>query len=169
MSKPEIAITVNGRPYRMAVEPDRTLLDVLREELGLTGVKPCCLRGECGACTVLLNGEPVTSCLVLAADADSCSITTIEGIAQDGRLHPLQEAFLHHASFQCGYCASGVILSAKALLDRNSRPSEEDIREAIAGNLCRCTGYVRIVEAIRSVAESNIVKTIQAVAGSGRD
>jgi carbon-monoxide dehydrogenase small subunit len=168
MSKPEIALTVNGRPCQLEVEPDRTLLEVLREELGLTGVKPCCLRGECGACTVLLNGEPVTSCLVLAVDADGCAITTIEGIAKEGRLHPLQQAFLNHASFQCGYCASGVILSAKALLDRSSHPTEDEIREAIAGNICRCTGYVRIVEAIQSVAESNIVKTIQAVAGSGR-
>ena len=152
MAKPEIRMTVNGRVRELFVEPWRTLLDVLREDLGLTGVKPGCEGGECGGCTVILDNAPVVSCMVLAADAHGKDIVTIEGISENDKLHPLQEEFLQLSSFQCGYCAPGFVLSAKALLDENPNPTEREIREAIAGNLCRCTAYVRIVKAIQSVA-----------------
>ena len=138
------------------IEPWWTLARVLREELNLTGVKVGCETGDCGVCTVLVNGEAVKSCLMLAVKADGKEVLTIEGLAGDnGDLHPIQQAFVANYAVQCGFCTSGMILTAKALLDENSSPSEEEIKLAMSGNLCRCTGYVRIVEAIRSVANGN--------------
>jgi len=150
----QIRLKVNGEPYELLVEPRKTLLDVIREDLCLTGTKKGCDTGDCGACTILINGMPVNSCLVLAVDAQDKDITTIEGIAQDGQLHPLQEAFINHGAIQCGFCTPGMILSAKALLDKNPRPTELEVRKAIAGNLCRCTGYDKIVRAILAVVQS---------------
>jgi carbon-monoxide dehydrogenase small subunit len=142
---------VNGELCEVLVEPRTTLLQVLRENLGLTGTKQGCNAGDCGACTVLIDNRPVDSCLTLAIEAQGKEILTIEGLDQQGKLHPLQQAFIDHYAVQCGFCTPGMILSAKALLDRNSRPTEEEVREAISGNLCRCTGYVKIVEAILAV------------------
>ncbi|MDA8186805.1 MAG: (2Fe-2S)-binding protein [Dehalococcoidales bacterium] len=151
--KERIALLVNSEEYVVDVEPYWTLLDVLRREIGLTGTKKGCDSGDCGACTVLIDGKAVDSCLVLAVAAQGKSILTIEGLARDEKLHPLQEAFIEYGAIQCGYCTSGMILSAKALLDENPHPTEEEIRKGIAGNLCRCTGYAKIVEAISAVAE----------------
>ncbi len=148
-----LKFTVNGVLREVMVEPYQTLLDVLREELGLTGVKKGCDGGHCGACTVLLQGKPVNSCLVLAPDARDKEILTIEGLAQGGKLHPLQEAFLQHNAFQCGFCTPGILLTAKAFLEENPHPTEEEVKEALVGNLCRCTGYVRIIQAILSCAQ----------------
>jgi carbon-monoxide dehydrogenase small subunit len=147
----QITLTVNGETEFIEVESHRTLLQVLREELDLTGTKDGCNGGECGACTVLFDGEPVNACLVLAVEADGHEVVTIEGLAQDGALDPLQRAFINRNAVQCGFCTPGMIISARALLDRNPHPSEMEIRQAIAGNLCRCTGYARIVEAVESV------------------
>ncbi len=149
-----IRMTVNGREREVHVDPWRSLLYVLREDLGLTGVKYGCEAGECGACTVLLDGEPVVSCVALGADADGRTVETVEGISEGDRLHPLQEEFLKLGAFQCGYCAPGFVMSAKALLAENPDPTETEIREAIAGNLCRCTAYVGIVKAIGDVASA---------------
>jgi carbon-monoxide dehydrogenase small subunit len=146
----EINLTVNNRPYRLSVLPWRTLLEVIRENLGLTGTKEGCGLGECGACTVLIDGRAVNSCLVLAAEADGKQITTIEGLADGDKLHPLQQAFVDHGGLQCGFCTPGMILSAKALLDENPTPTEEEIKQGIAGNLCRCTGYAKIIESIKA-------------------
>jgi carbon-monoxide dehydrogenase small subunit len=146
----EINLTVNNRPYRLSVLPWRTLLEVIRENLGLTGTKEGCGLGECGACTVLIDGRAVNSCLVLAAEADGKEITTIEGLADGDKLHPLQQAFVDHGGLQCGFCTPGMILSAKALLDENPTPTEEEIKQGIAGNLCRCTGYAKIIESIKA-------------------
>lgn len=143
-----IALRVNGESYEVAVDPWRTLLEVLRENLMLTGAKNACNRGDCGACTVLMDGKPVVSCLTLAVEAQDKEILTIEGLARDGQLHPLQKSFIEHGAIQCGFCTPGTILSAKALLDRNPQPTEEEAREGISGNLCRCTGYAKIIEAI---------------------
>ena len=151
-----IQLKVNGETHEVAVQPWRTLLEVLRESLGLTGAKRGCDEGDCGACTVLMDGEAVPSCLVLAVEAQGKEITTIEGLAQDGKLHPIQEAFVKYGALQCGFCTPGMILSAKALLDKNPKSKEEEIRLAIAGNLCRCTGYVKIIEAIGAAAEGKI-------------
>ena len=148
----DITLTVNGRRYKLSVDPLRTLVEVLREDLGFTGVKVGCGKGECGACTILLNGKPVNSCLILAVEADGSNILTIEGLSKDGTIHPLQEAFIKYGAVQCGYCTPGMILSAKALLDVNPNPSELDVREAISGNLCRCTGYAKIIKAILEAA-----------------
>ena len=148
-----ITLVVNGEQYEVVVEPRETLLDVIRDKVGLTGTKKGCDTGDCGACTVILDGRAVNSCLVLAVEARNKSILTIEGLAEK-ELHPLQKAFVEHGAIQCGYCTPGMILTAKALLDENPNPSEWEIREGIAGNLCRCTGYVKIVEAIKAVAES---------------
>jgi aerobic carbon-monoxide dehydrogenase small subunit len=148
-----IHTTVNGRAHAFAVAPNQTLLDLLRDTLGLTGTKRGCEIGECGACTVLLDGVAVNSCLVLAPQIEGRQITTVEGLAQGERLSPLQEAFLDHEAVHCGFCTPGTLLSAKALLDRNPSPTEHEIREAISGNLCRCTGYAQIVEAIDGAAE----------------
>lgn len=149
-----INLTVNGEAREVAVEPRRTLLEVLRDELNLTGTKKGCDTGECGACTVIMNGTTVNSCLVLALQANGGEVTTIEGLAQGMELHPLQKVFVERGAIQCGYCSPGMILSAKALLDENPRPSEREVREAISGNLCRCTGYVKIVEAVLAASEA---------------
>ncbi|MFZ5633492.1 MAG: (2Fe-2S)-binding protein [Bacillota bacterium] len=145
--------TVNGLPVDITVGPHRRLLDILREDLGLTGTKEGCGEGECGACTVLLNGRPVNACLVLAPEAGGAEIVTIEGVAGKDSLHPIQEAFLEAGAVQCGYCTPGMVLTAKALLDKNANPNDRDIKVAISGNLCRCTGYIKIVEAVRLAAK----------------
>jgi len=148
-----ITLKVNGNQWDLAVEPNRTLLDVLRCDLELTGTKRGCDLGECGACTVVLNGKPVNSCLVLAVQANGGEILTIEGLAGPGGLHPIQQAFVEKGAIQCGFCTPGMILSANSLLQKNLKPSEAEIRVALSGNLCRCTGYQKIVEAIQSVAQ----------------
>jgi aerobic carbon-monoxide dehydrogenase small subunit len=143
---------VNGRQHRTAIPPNRTLLEFVRDDLRLTGAKEGCGTGDCGACSMMVNGKLVTTCLMLAPQADGAEITTIEGVAQNGTLHPVQQAFIDHGAVQCGFCIPGMILAGKALLDREPQPSRERIREAIAGNLCRCTGYTRIVDAIESAS-----------------
>ena len=147
-----LTMTVNSQPVSLEIEADELLVDVLRDRLGLTGTKIGCNEGECGACTVIMAGRPVLSCLLPALRAQGQDIVTIEGLGDGDRLHPLQEAFVEHGAVQCGYCIPGFVLSAKALLDRNPQPSREEIKEAVAGNLCRCTGYAKILEAIESVA-----------------
>lgn len=149
-----ITLQVNGEACEVAAEPRTILLDVLREQLGLTGAKLACDYGNCGSCTVLIDGKAVLSCLTLAMDAQGKDITTIEGMAQNGLLHPLQQAFVEHGAIQCGFCTPGMLLSAKALLDQNPHPDETEVKEAISGNLCRCTGYHKIADAILDVAES---------------
>lgn len=149
-----LQMTVNGQPHSIEVEPDELLVDVLRDRLGLTGTKIGCNEGECGACTVILDGRAVLSCLLPALRAHGRSITTIEGLSDGDVLHPVQEAFVDHGAVQCGYCTPGFILSAKALLDDNPHPTLDEIKEAIAGNLCRCTGYVKILEAIEAAART---------------
>ncbi len=153
---------VNGHAYQIAAHPSERLLDVLRDRLGLTGTKEGCGTGQCGACTVLVDGRAVNSCLLLAADAAGKEITTIEGLAPPGKLHPLQQAFLDHGAVQCGFCTPGMILSAKALLDENPAPSEEEIKRGLAGNLCRCTGYRKIFEAVSSYARASRATTRRA-------
>jgi len=148
-----VKLEVNEEIYEVDVEPYETLIAVLRDKIELTGARRGCDVGGCGACTVLLDGRPVYSCMVFAARAEGKKVTTIEGLAKDGRLHPVQEAFIKHGAVQCGYCTPGMILSAKALLDKNLNPTEDEVREAIAGNLCRCTGYVKVVKAILAAAE----------------
>jgi carbon-monoxide dehydrogenase small subunit len=148
-----LRLKVNGENYDISVKPNETLLDVLRDRLDLTGTKKGCDTGQCGACTVLLDGKPVASCLVIAVEAQDKEVCTIEGLARDGKLHPLQEAFIEQGAVQCGYCTPGMILSAKALMEENPHPNEHEVKEAIAGNLCRCTGYVKIVKAILAASE----------------
>jgi len=148
-----IRLNVNEKVYKVRVEPYWTLVDVLREKLGHTEVKKACGTGECGACTVLLDGKAVPSCLILAVQAEGRKITTIKGLSNGPKLHPLQEAFIKYHAFQCGFCTPGMILSAKSLLDENPNPTEEDVRSAIAGNLCRCTGYVKPIYAILAAAK----------------
>ena len=149
-----LTLTVNGVTYTINVEPNRTLVDVLRDVLGLTGTKKSCNEGECGACTVLMDDKPVASCLVLAVDADKKSITTIEGLAMGEDLHPLQVAFVRNGGIQCGYCTPGMIMSAKALLDHNPDPTPLQVRTALVGNLCRCTGYQQIVDSVIAAAKA---------------
>jgi carbon-monoxide dehydrogenase small subunit len=149
-----IRFTVNGVERSLEVEPRKTLLAVLRDQLLLTGTKEGCSTGDCGACTVLLDCRPVASCLVLAVEADGHEVTTIEGLARDGELHPVQRAFIETGGMQCGFCTPGMILSAVALLADNPDPSEAEIRRALAGNLCRCTGYTRIVESVQAAARA---------------
>ncbi|MBU2499446.1 MAG: (2Fe-2S)-binding protein [Proteobacteria bacterium] len=151
MEKELLVLTVNEEVYEIAVKPNDTLLEVLREKLDLVGTKEGCGLGECGTCTVLINGRPMLSCLTLALDAAGSRITTIEGVAPGEDLDPLQQAFITHGAVQCGYCTPGMILTAKELLQREARPTAKQIKEAIAGNLCRCTGYIKIVEAIQAV------------------
>ena len=146
-SKKRVALTVNGKHVESHIEPRMTLAEFLREELELTGTKVGCNRAECGSCTVLLDGNPVYSCTVLAVDAAGKEVMTIEGLSDEGKLHPLQEAFIEHDALQCGYCTPGMILSVKALLNRNPHPTENDVRRAIDGNLCRCGSYQNILEA----------------------
>lgn len=149
---------VNGVVYTLGVRDDETLLEVLRDRLGLTGVKKACDgAGECGSCTILLNGKAVDSCLFLAVNAEGADIVTIEGLATEKGLHPLQEAFLRTGALQCGFCSPGMILSAKALLDENPNASRQEITDALAGNLCRCTGYVKIIEAIQTAKKGRII------------
>ncbi len=149
-----VTLNVNGKPYEVAVDVNRTLLEVLRKDLGLTGAKEGCDMGECGSCTVLIDGKPALACLILAMDARHKEIVTIEGLAsENGQLHPIQKAFVEYGAVQCGFCTPGMILSAKALLDRIPSPDEEQVKNAIAGNLCRCTGYNKIVEAILAAAK----------------
>jgi len=151
--KHNIRLTVNGESYTVAVEPYESLLDVLRDKLSLTGTKKGCNRGDCGACTIIMDGKTVNSCLVLAVEADDKEVLTIEGLVNNGQLHPIQEAFVQYGAVQCGYCTPGMIMSAKALLDENPNPTEEEVKRAIGGNLCRCTGYVKIVDAVKKAAE----------------
>jgi aerobic carbon-monoxide dehydrogenase small subunit len=151
--KKMICLTINGKEYELAVAPHMTLADLLREELLLTGTKKGCELGECGTCTVIMNGRAVNSCLVLAVQASGKTITTVEGLETEDGLHPLQKKFIENGAIQCGFCTSGMLLSAKTLLDKNPKPSEHEIRTAISGNLCRCTGYQKIVESIQDVSE----------------
>lgn len=147
-----ISLQINGEMYQVQVPVEKTLLSVLREDLALTGTKNGCDSGECGACTVLMDGKPVNSCLILALDAVGKQITTIEGVGGITELDPIQEALVAHGAIQCGYCTPGLVMTAKALLDSNPHPTETEVREGIAGNLCRCTGYVKVVEAIMDVS-----------------
>ncbi len=149
----EVILIVNGKTHAAALEPSMSLLDFLRDTLGYKGVKPCCNTGECGACTILFNGKPVNSCVVLGADAAGAKIVTVEGLAEDHRLHPVQQAFIDTGAVQCGYCTPGFIISVKALLDRSKKPTPEEIEEAVSGNICRCTGYAKIVDAIELAAQ----------------
>ena len=157
MAQKKIKLNVNGRGVAVMVKPTETLVDVLRDKLDLTGTKKACGLGDCGACTVLMDGKAVNSCLILAMDAQGHEITTIEGLEKkDGTLHPLQEAFLENGAVQCGFCTPGMVLSAKALLDENPSPTEEEVRRALAGNLCRCTGYAKIVQAVLETSKKKM-------------
>ncbi|MBI4799539.1 MAG: (2Fe-2S)-binding protein [Desulfarculus sp.] len=153
MKKLAITLVVNDTEYELLVAPNRTLAQVLREDLGLTGTKQGCQVGDCGSCTVLLDDEPVNSCLVLAVQVSGRRVRTIEGVADGNRLHPIQEAMVEHGAIQCGFCTPGMILSAKSLLEKNPAPSTGDIRQALSGNLCRCTGYQKIVEAVADASQ----------------
>jgi carbon-monoxide dehydrogenase small subunit len=148
-----IQLKINEETFPLEVEPHETLLDVIRTRVGLTGTKKGCDTGQCGACTVIMEGKAVASCLILAVEAHGKEVVTVEGLARDGQLHPLQQAFVEEGAVQCGYCTPGMLLSAKAFLDENPRPTQRQVKEAIAGNLCRCTGYVKIVKAIMAAAE----------------
>jgi len=148
-----ITLRVNGESYEVEVEPRRLLLDVLRDNLGLTGTKEACDFGNCGSCTVLIDGKPFLSCLTLAIEAQGKDILTIEGMAKDGQLHPLQQAFIDYGAIQCGFCTPGMLLSAKALLDETPRPTTAEVKEALSGNLCRCTGYAKIIKAVEATAQ----------------
>ncbi len=149
----EITLNVNGELHIVPVKSHHTLLTVLREQLGITSPKRGCENGECGACTVLYDGKPVNSCMVLAVEAEGHVIETVESLAKNGELHPLQKSFIEHNAVQCGFCTPGMLMSAKGLLAENPHPTEEEIKHALAGNLCRCTGYVRIIDAIKDVAD----------------
>ena len=155
MAQQTITVNVNGAQERIDVQPNLTLLQMLREKLALTGTKNGCEAGECGACTVLVDGEPVNSCMMLAIEADGRDVLTVEGLAPEGHLSPLQGAFVEHNAVQCGFCTPGMLMSAYALLKRNPTPTEEQIKQALVGNLCRCTGYVRIIRAIKAVADQD--------------
>jgi carbon-monoxide dehydrogenase small subunit len=154
MEMKEIKFVLNGKPQEMSVPPWRTLLEMIRDDLKLTGTKEGCGQGECGSCTVIMGGQTVNSCLVPALEAEGQEITTIEGLCEGDTLHPIQEAFVEHSGMQCGFCTPGMILSAKHLLDRNPSPSDSEIREGIAGNFCRCTGYTKIIESISAAAQA---------------
>ena len=153
MTRQTINLKVNGQPYELAVEPHWTLLETVREQLVLTGSKEGCGTGDCGACSMIVNGRLITSCLMLAPEADGSEITTIEGLARNDDLHPVQQSFIEAGGVQCGFCTPGMIMAAKALLDGNPRPTLEDVRLGLAGNLCRCTGYAKIYEAVLAAAE----------------
>jgi carbon-monoxide dehydrogenase small subunit len=156
----EIRMTLNGKPVSRAVATHRLLLDLLRDEIGMTGTKEGCGTGDCGACTVYLNGRPVNSCLVLSGELDGADIVTIEGLKIGPELHPIQKAFLQDGGAQCGYCTPGMLMMSKALLDENPDPTEEEIRFALSGNLCRCTGYAKIVQAVQDAAANMRSKTV---------
>jgi len=149
-----IEFQLSGKPMRLSVRPFDTALSVIRDEIGLTGTKEGCDIGECGACTILVDGKAVTACLMLAPQLDGREVQTIEGVAEGDALHPIQQAFLAHGAVQCGFCTPGMVMSAKGLLDSNSNPTREEIADALAGNLCRCTGYVQIVDALEKLARS---------------
>ncbi|MBW1802770.1 MAG: (2Fe-2S)-binding protein [Deltaproteobacteria bacterium] len=153
MTEVPIELTVNGTHYQVNVPPWRTLVEVLRETLGLMGTKKSCNEGECGACTIIMDGRPVTSCLVLAVDAQGKDIVTVEGLSEGEKLDPIQESFLRHGALQCGFCTPGMVMASKALLDENPNPTLAEAREAISGNLCRCTGYQHIIDAILNVSK----------------
>ena len=150
----DITLTVNGTDYPVTVTPTEMLVNVLRDRLRLTGTHRDCCMGVCGSCTVLIEGRPVSSCILLAVQADGAGITTVEGLEQDGELHPLQHAFLTHGAIQCGYCTPGMLMTAKALLDENPNPSRDEIIDCLRGNICRCTGYMKIIDAIESLAKA---------------
>ncbi len=154
MAKIQVSFTINGEAQEILVQPWQTLLEAIRDELGLTGTKEGCSNGNCGACTVMLNGRAVDSCCMLAAEAEGQDIVTVEGLARNGKLDPLQEEFIEHGALQCGFCTPGILMSARAFLNVNPLPTEYEIRLAIAGNLCRCTGYDKIVRAIQSAAQT---------------
>ncbi|HET92208.1 MAG TPA: (2Fe-2S)-binding protein [Chloroflexi bacterium] len=156
MSRHTISVTVNGSAEYVDVPSNMTLLQMLREKLALTGTKNGCEAGECGACTVLLDGEPVNACMVLAVEVDGREVTTVEGLAHDGQLDVVQQAFVEEGGVQCGFCTPGMLISAHSLLDRNPHPTEEEIRQALVGNLCRCTGYTRIVRAVQKAARGRV-------------
>jgi carbon-monoxide dehydrogenase small subunit len=147
-----LTMRLNDEEVALEIMPDALLVDLLRDQLGLIGTKEACGEGECGACTVLLDGQPVASCLMPALKAQGREVYTVEGLASGGNLHPLQKSFVEHGAVQCGYCTPGMLMSAKALLDKNPHPTDDEIKEAISGNLCRCTGYVKIVEAIKAAS-----------------
>jgi len=153
--KIRISFSVNSEPVDILVDGYKTLLEVLREDLGLTGTKNGCELGECGACAIVVDGQPLLSCLLLAVESEGRHVMTVEGLASDGRLHPLQECFADLGAAQCGYCTPGILMTAKALLDREAHPSRERIREALAGNLCRCTGYAQILDAVEAAVRAN--------------
>lgn len=155
-----IELTVNGELFRIDVPAHYRLIDLLRRDLELTGTHEGCGEGDCGACTVIVNSRAVNSCLMLAVEADGCDVQTVEGLAQSGELHPLQEAFIREGAIQCGFCTPGMIMTAKALLDKNPRPSEQEVRQALQGNLCRCTGYDKIVKAVLSLQEKKGVTSL---------
>jgi carbon-monoxide dehydrogenase small subunit len=154
-----ISLNVNGQSYDLASAPHRTLLEILREDIGLTGTKRGCDEGDCGACTVLLDGEPILSCMMLAVDAQNKEIITIEGLAVDGQLHPVQQAFIDDGALQCGFCTPGMILTSTYLLEQNPNLTDEDIRQGLAGNLCRCTGYVQILQAVATCRDGSSAAT----------
>ena len=154
MEKKTITFILNGKPQELHIQPWKTLLEIIREDLQLTGTKEGCGEGECGSCTVIMGDKTVNSCLVPAAEADNMEITTIEGLADGDNLDPIQEAFVNYAGMQCGFCTPGMIMSAKELLESNPNPNEEEIREGIAGNFCRCTGYTKIIDSISAAAEA---------------
>src|SRR5919198_3021496 len=159
--KQAVTLTINGEPYELDVKPNSVLLDTLRYDLGLTGSKEGCSIGVCGACTVLVDGKMVSSCLMLTVMADGAEVTTIEGLAKDGQLDPLQQAFIEYGGFQCGICTPGQIMAAKALLNENPHPTEEEVKEWMSGNLCRCTGYYKIIESVMAVVNSKISPEFQ--------
>jgi carbon-monoxide dehydrogenase small subunit len=152
MTLHRVSLMINGEYEQADVPSQMTLLQMLRDKLAMTGTKNGCNAGECGACTVLLDGEPVNSCMVLAVECDGSSVVTVEGLAHDGVLDPLQETIMEHGGVQCGFCTPGMLISARALIDRNAQPNDEEIREALVGNLCRCTGYLRIIDAVKDAA-----------------
>ncbi len=154
MGKEIAEFTVNGRPYEVIIEPHMLLIDVLRDQMGLTGTKYACGAGDCAACTVLIDGQPMFSCLTLAVTARGKKITTIEGMAEGTALHPIQKEFVEHGAVQCGFCTSGMVLTTKAFLEENPQPTRDEIKYARAGNLCRCTGYVKIIDAVETAAEN---------------
>ena len=155
VAKKILKLTVNGEPYELLIKPKTTLLELLRNHLGLTGAKLACISNSCGACTVILDGMAVKACSILALQANGKEIMTVEGLAKDGELHPLQKAFIDHGAFQCGFCTPGKLMSAKAMLDENPHPTEEEVRRDMEGNLCRCTGYKKYIAAIMDVVQKS--------------
>ena len=168
MSKVVVQFTLNGNPADVYTEPFRTLLEVVRDDLGLTGTKEGCGTGDCGACTVMVNGKTVNSCLMLIPEVERAEVTTVEGLAQDGRLHPVQQSFINHGGLQCGFCIPGMLVSARALVDANPNATEEDIRVGLAGNICRCTGYDKIVKAVLDVTQGQAGRKAAVPADDGK-